>query len=125
MPVNVKKLSQMFSKDVFTDRGEYCGKIKNVKVDLDKFRIGSIVLKAMKGSYLARILGGKKGVVIPYQFIKSIGDIVIIKHISSESVRGEEKEEAKVEETTGPETVEPEESSGSSETAEEEVSMPF
>lgn len=119
MPVNVKKLSEMFSKDVFTDRGEYCGKIKNVKVDLDKFSMGSIVLRAVKGSYLARILGGKKGVVIPYQFIKAIGDIVIIKHISSESVRGEEKKEAEVQEPE--KTIQTTEGSE----APEEVSMPF
>ncbi len=120
MPVNVEKLSEMFSKDVFTDRGKYCGQIKNVKIDLDRFRMGSIVLKAKKGSYLATMLGGKKGIVIPYQFIKAVGDIVIIKHISSESVKGHASREATVEEPTGvrdTETFEEEE--------EEEVSMPF
>lgn len=120
MPINVKKLSQVFSKDVFTDKGEYCGKVENVKVDLNKFRIGSVVLKAVKGSYLARMLGGKKGVVIPYQFIKAIGDIVIIKHISSESVRGQGKEEAEVEKPEGYSS-----SYEESEEEPEEVAMPF
>ncbi|MFP4045541.1 MAG: PRC-barrel domain-containing protein [Candidatus Aenigmatarchaeota archaeon] len=97
MPVNVRRMSEMFGKDVFTDNGEYCGQIENVKVDLGKFRMGSIVLKAKRGGYLAQMLGGKKGVVIPYQFIKAIGDIVIIKHINSESLQGKGKKEAKVE----------------------------
>ncbi|GEM_PF-220768 len=124
MPVNVEKLSEMFSKDVFTDKGKYCGQIKNVKIDLDRFRMGSIVLKAKKGSYLARMLGGKKGIVIPYQFIKAIGDIVIIKHISSESVKGQQKKEAKVEEPAG--TMETEAGMmEEEEDEEEEVSMPF
>ncbi len=123
MPVNVEKLSEMFSKDVFTDKGRYCGQVKNVKIDLDKFRMGSIVLKARKGSYLARMLGGKKGVVIPYQFIKAIGDIVIIKHISSEAVKGTQKKEAEVKEPTVPAK---ESSFGAvEEEEEEEVSMPF
>lgn len=86
MPINVNKLSEVFGKDVFTDRGEYCGKVSNVKVDLNKFRIGSLVLRARKGGYLANLLGGKKGVVVPYQFLKAIGDIVIIKHINPDSV---------------------------------------
>ncbi|MFP4232764.1 MAG: PRC-barrel domain-containing protein [Candidatus Aenigmatarchaeota archaeon] len=124
MPVNVEKLSEMFSKDVFTDRGRYCGQIKNVKIDLDRFRMGSIVLKAKKGSYLARMLGGKKGIVIPYKFIKAIGDIVIIKHISSEAVKGQQKREAKVEEPAGTMETEAEMMEGE-EDKEEEVSMPF
>lgn len=98
MPINVNKLSEVFGKDVFTDRGDYCGKVSNVKVDLNKFRIGSIVLRARKGGYLASLLGGKKGVVVPYQFLKAVGDIVIIKHINPDTVgspargRGEEEE---------------------------------
>ncbi len=123
MPVNVKRLSDVFSKDVFTDRGRYCGQVRNVKIDLNKFRIGSIVLKARKGSYLAQMLGGKKGVVIPYQFIKSVGDIVLIKHISSEAIKGHQKKEAEIEE---PSEIRPRsESVRDEEEEEEEVSMPF
>ncbi len=121
MPVNVEKLSEMFSKDVFTDKGRYCGQVKNVKIDLNKFRMGSIVLRAKKGSYLARMLGGKKGIVIPYQFIKAIGDIVIIKHISSEAVKGQQKQEATVEEPPMSRPTSEEDT----EEEEEEVSMPF
>jgi len=131
MPVNVKKLSEMFSKDVFTDKGKYCGQVKNVKIDLNKFRMGSIVLKAKKGSYLTRILGGKKGVVIPYQFIKAIGDIVIIKHISPEAVKGQQKQEAKVEEptegvkTSGATEERMQQGIEEEEEEEEDVTMPF
>jgi sporulation protein YlmC with PRC-barrel domain len=28
------------------------------------------------------MLGGKKGVIIPYQLVESIGDVVIIKHVT-------------------------------------------
>lgn len=124
MPVNVRKMSEMFGKDVFTDRGEYCGQIENLKVDLNKFRLGSMVLKAKRGGYLAQVLGGKKGVVIPYQFIKAIGDIVIIKHISSDSLKGKGKKEAKVEEPSMGSMQQQEEESEES-SSESDVTMPF
>lgn len=118
MPVDVKNLLDTFGKDVFTDRGEYCGQIENVKVDLNRFRIGSIVLKADRRTYLGKILGGKKGVVIPYQFIKAVGDIVIIRHISPDSVSTGQSMEAEVE----PEGMEAE---ASVEEAESDMSLPF
>jgi sporulation protein YlmC with PRC-barrel domain len=91
MPLNVKNLSQMFQKDVFSNKGVYCGKVVNLKLDLRKFRVSSILVEAAKGSYLAEMVGGKKGIIIPFRMIQSIGDIVIIKHISAPAL-GEEEE---------------------------------
>ena len=35
MPITVKDISEMFGKDVFTDRGFYCGKVADVEFDLN------------------------------------------------------------------------------------------
>jgi sporulation protein YlmC with PRC-barrel domain len=93
MPVNVKSLTEMFEKDVFTERGVYCGKVDDVKVDLDKFRMKAVAIEAVKGSYLAEMVGRKKGIIIPYDMIRSIGDIVIIKHITAPVAKEEEEKE--------------------------------
>lgn len=83
MPVNVKDFSEMIKKDVFTDKGVYCGKICDIGLDLQKFRVRSIVVDAVRGSFLAEMVGDKRGVVIPFSIVDSIGDIIIIKHISA------------------------------------------
>ncbi|MFH1420380.1 MAG: PRC-barrel domain-containing protein [Candidatus Aenigmatarchaeota archaeon] len=82
MPVTVKDFSEMLKKDVFTDKGTYCGKVQDVGLDMEKFRVRSIIVDAVRGSFLAEMVGDKKGVVIPFSIVESIGDIVIIKHIS-------------------------------------------
>jgi sporulation protein YlmC with PRC-barrel domain len=48
--------------------------------------IRSLVIRAMKGSYLGRMLGNKKGVVIPFPMVHAVGDIIIVKHISPPAV---------------------------------------
>ena len=35
-----------------------------------------------KGSFLSDMIGGKKGVIIPYALVINVGDVVIIKHIT-------------------------------------------
>lgn len=82
MAITVKNISEMFGKDVFTNRGVYCGKVADVEINLPKFRLRSIVVEAAKGSFLAGMVGGKRGVVVPYQLVESVGDVVIIKHIT-------------------------------------------
>jgi len=91
MAITVKSITDMFSKDVFTGKGVYCGKVADVEVNLTKFRLRSLVVEAARGSFLSSLVGGKKGVIVPYQLVESVGDVVIIKHITTAGI-GEEPE---------------------------------
>ncbi len=92
MAITVKNVSEMFGKDVFTNRGAYCGRVADIEINLAKFRMRSLVIEASKGSFLSNLVGGKKGVVIPYQLVENVGDVVIIKHITTPSMPEEERE---------------------------------
>jgi len=83
MAIKVASVSETWARDVFTDNGAYCGKIEDVECDLKRFKLRSLVVRAMKGSYMSRMLGSKKGVIIPFPMVEAIGDIVIIKHITA------------------------------------------
>ena len=83
MAIKVASVSQTWQKDVFTDKGLYCGKIEDVECDLNRFKLRSLVVKSIKGSYLSKMLGDKRGVIIPFPMVEAIGDIIIIKHIST------------------------------------------
>lgn len=76
--LRIKKLSEALGKDVYTSEGDYFGQIEEVnlvdnKIDGWKIRVGSGLL----GS-----LGGARGVIIPHQFVKAIGDVFIINKAS-------------------------------------------
>jgi len=82
MAVTVKNISEVFGKDVFTNRGVYCGKVADIEISLAKFRVNSLVIETSRGSFLSDMVGGKRGVIVPYQLVDSVGDVVIIKHIT-------------------------------------------
>jgi len=52
-------------------------------LNLGKFRIHSIVVDVTRGSFLSAAIGNKRGIAIPYQYVDSVGDVVIIKHITA------------------------------------------
>jgi sporulation protein YlmC with PRC-barrel domain len=83
MPITVKDISEVLNKDVFTDKGYYCGKISDLEFDISRFKVRSIVIATVKGSFLGDMVGGKKGIIVPYPMVQSIGDVVIIKHITA------------------------------------------
>lgn len=82
MGIQITSVSETRNKDVFTDKGLYCGKVEDIECDLNRFKVRSLVVNAVRGSFLTKMLGNKKGVIIPFPMVEAIGDIIIIKHIS-------------------------------------------
>ncbi|MCX8179623.1 MAG: PRC-barrel domain-containing protein [Candidatus Aenigmarchaeota archaeon] len=83
MPITVRDITEVLNKDVFTDKGYYCGKITDLELDISRFKVRSIVITTAKGTFLGDMVGGKKGIIVPYPMVQSIGDVVVIKHITS------------------------------------------
>ena len=94
--VQIASVSGTWEKDVFTDKGMYCGKVEDVECDLKRFKLRSLVIKAIKGSYISNMLGSKKGLIIPFPMVQAMGDVIIIKHIAAPAAEEEiaPKEEA-------------------------------
>jgi len=86
MSITIQNFTDVMGKDVFTTKGIYSGKVSNLELDLDKFKIKSLIVNAVKGSFLAEMVGDKKGVIIPFSMIQSIGDVVIMKHVTPSTV---------------------------------------
>ena len=82
MPITTQSVNQMFNRDVFTNKGFYVGKVRDVEFDLSRFRVRAFVIEAARGTFLGKLIGGKKGVIIPYSMVQSVGDVVIVKHIT-------------------------------------------
>lgn len=83
MGVTVKDIGDMFGKDVFTARGFYLGRVQDAEFDISRFKVRALVIESTKSSLLGKMVGGKKGVIVPYSVVTAIGDIVVIKHVIS------------------------------------------
>lgn len=86
MADNILDYSDITGKDVFTRKGSYCGKMKDIEINLSKFGVRSVVVGASKGSYLAQKVGGTRNVVIPYRMVESVDDIIVIKDFKTDDV---------------------------------------
>ncbi len=72
--MRVKKITDVVGLKVYTDSGEFFGEIEEVnlvdnKVDGWRIKVGGPVTS---------LIGGARGVIIPHQFVKAIGDVFVI-----------------------------------------------
>ncbi|MBI2151859.1 PRC-barrel domain-containing protein [Candidatus Woesearchaeota archaeon] len=74
--LKMKKVTDTYDLMVYTDGGDYFGDIEDTIVSGNK--VFGWKIKATKNSFLSRVLGNAKGVIVPHQLVKSIGDVFII-----------------------------------------------
>ncbi|MFC1723847.1 PRC-barrel domain-containing protein [Nanoarchaeota archaeon] len=74
--LRLEKISEIYDMKVFTEGGEYFGDIE--ESILTKNKVHGWRVKATKNSYLAKVLGSARGVIVPHQLVKSIGDVMLI-----------------------------------------------
>ena len=91
--LKMKKLSEVYDMKVFTDGGDYFGDIEETIVTQNK--VFGWRVRATKNSFLNRVLGSAKGVIVPHQLVKSIGDIVIISKAAVPSYGGDDQDKEK------------------------------
>lgn len=88
--LKMKKISETWDMRVFTDTGDYFGDIEDSIITANK--VFGWKIKATKNSFLSSVLGSAKGVIVPHQLVKAVGDILIISKSAIPS-HTEEKEE--------------------------------
>jgi len=72
--LRIKKMNTSLGKQVYTDLGDYFGEVEEAilsenKVDSWRIRIAREMVAQLNGA---------RGVIIPHQFVKAIGDIFVI-----------------------------------------------
>jgi len=95
--LKIKKVTEVIGRKVYTDTGDYFGEIE--EANLIENRVDSWRIRV--ASSMGNFLGGARGVIIPHQFVKAIGDIVVVSKANLPLEEGEETIEETVDLSRG------------------------
>jgi len=90
--LKIKKISETIGKKVYTDTGDYFGEVEEANLIENKVDSWRIRIASSMGSFL----GGARGVIIPHQFVKAVGDVIVVSRASLPLEEGEETVEETV-----------------------------
>jgi sporulation protein YlmC with PRC-barrel domain len=86
--LKIRKISEIYNMRVFTDSGDYFGDVEEAV--LTQTKVQGWRIRATKNSFLAKILGSAKGVIVPHNLVSSIGDVMIISKNAVPAFKDEE-----------------------------------
>jgi len=81
--LRMKRISETSSLRAFTDDGLYFGDVEDAILISNK--IDSWKVRATRDSFLNKALAGAKGVIVPHQLVKAIGDVMIVSRAAAPS----------------------------------------
>ncbi len=74
--LKMKRISHTYDMRVFTDSGEYFGDVEDTIITSNK--VFGWKVKSTKNSLLSRVIGNAKGVIVPHQLVRAVGDVLLI-----------------------------------------------
>jgi len=74
--LRILKISEVVGMKVFTDGGDYIGVVEEANLMGNK--VDSWRVRVARESNLGPYLSGARGLIIPQQYIKAFGEVVII-----------------------------------------------
>ena len=74
------QITELFGLSVYTDKAVYVGDIEDVVIDVDGKKMDSVAVGNLNPEFVD--VKGFRGIKIPYRMIKSIGDVVVIRHLA-------------------------------------------
>ena len=84
--LKIKKITDVIGKRVYTDTGDFFGEVEESNLIENKIDGWRIRISSSMGNFL----GGARGVIIPHQFVKAVGDVVIVSRASLPLEEGDE-----------------------------------
>ncbi|MBR9678935.1 MAG: hypothetical protein GON13_01590 [Nanoarchaeota archaeon] len=74
--IQTKVISEMWNVQVYTDSGDYFGQIDDAILEKNKVTGWKII--ATEQSPIFKVLRGARGVIVPHQQVRAVGNIMII-----------------------------------------------
>ena len=76
--LRIKRISEVLSRNVYTDTGDFLGQIE--EVNLSENKVDGWRIRIAGG--MSHLIGGARGIIVPHQFVKAVGDIFIVNKAS-------------------------------------------
>ncbi len=72
----LEEISELIGLQVYTNRGIFLGNVNNLIVDVDECRVEGVFI----GDTNPLLVEGSRAISVPYRWIQSVGDVIILRH---------------------------------------------
>lgn len=91
-----QEITSLVGREVYSNNGVFVGEIEDVRLDMNSEMVTGLALGELNDELFGNHVDGARGVMIPYRWVRAVGDVVLINDIVERIREVEEEDEAVV-----------------------------
>jgi sporulation protein YlmC with PRC-barrel domain len=88
-----QEITTLVGREVYSNNGVFVGEVEDVRLDLGQEAVTGLALGELSQELFAGRIEAGKGVMIPYRWVRAVGDVILINDVVERLEEDEEDEE--------------------------------
>ncbi|MFW5919837.1 MAG: PRC-barrel domain-containing protein [Halanaeroarchaeum sp.] len=76
-----QEITTLVGREVYSNNGLFVGEIEDVRLDVDGEVVTGLALTELNDTFFSDRVGDARGVIIPYRWVRAVGDVVLINDV--------------------------------------------
>jgi sporulation protein YlmC with PRC-barrel domain len=76
-----QEITSLVDREVYSTNGVFVGEIEDIKLDLETEIVTGLALHDPNEELFGRQVRSTRGILIPYRWVRAVGDIVIVNDV--------------------------------------------
>lgn len=85
-----QEITSLVGREVYTNTGVFVGQVEDLRLDLDAEAVTGLALHELNTELFGPDVSASRGVIVPYRWVQSVGDVVIVNDIVERLQRQDE-----------------------------------
>lgn len=88
-----QEITALVGREVYSNNGVFVGEVEDVRLNLDTEIVTGLALAELNGELFQEQIPRGKGVMIPYRWVRAVGDVILINDVVERLETDEESED--------------------------------
>lgn len=97
MDTTPQEITTLVGREVYSNNGVFVGEVEDVRLNLNQEAVNGLALAHLNSELFAGYEDAARGVMIPYRWVRAVGDVILINDVVERL--GDEEEEGDAEVT--------------------------
>ncbi len=91
-----QEITTLVGREVYTNNGVFLGEVEDLRLNLDAQKVTGLALHELNRELFAEEAASARGVIIPYRWVQSVGDVIIVNDLAERVQQAKDGEEDEI-----------------------------
>lgn len=91
-----QEITTLVGREVYTNNGVFLGEVEDLRLNLDAQQVTGLALHELNRELFAEESANARGVIIPYRWVQSVGDVIIVNDLAELVQQAKENDEEEI-----------------------------